>query len=82
MHTKAVIAVALALALTSPAFAAENNGDGGPFDAGDFHGSSFGDGDHQGGGFRRDGYEEGGFGFRNSGRNTGLGSYGRYPFGY
>jgi len=83
-----VIAVVMALGSTS-AVLAQGNGDGGPFDAGDFHGAGFAGGGrdfdragYQGGGFQGDG-----FGFRGSftrergyARGNGFGSYGRHHY--
>lgn len=90
MHTRVsvVIAFALALGSTSPVLA-QSSGDGGPFDAGDFHGTGFGGDGHRESVFDRDGYHRdnfqgGGFGLGGTfapsfGRAKALGLYRHYP---
>lgn len=58
VRVSVAVAVALALGSTSAVFA-ENNGDGGPFDAGGFHGWDFGGGGYHREGFDARGYHEG-----------------------
>ena len=65
MHTKVSVVIAVALTLGSTSVVlAQGNGDGGPFDAGGFHGSGFGGERRHGADFNRNAYQRSGPGRR------------------